>query len=380
MAIEELIIELLRTNNCVVIPNFGGFISNYKPAFINKAKQKIYPPSKDILFNQKLINNDGLLANSLVKRNAISFDESMNVIQNSVVNWREKLKEEKRLQFGEIGYLYAQDNQIFFEQNREINLLLSAYGLSSIQFISSENQEVIIEKKEESVIPKSIPVIEVKEEKQTFVLNNKESIKIEPIIQEDEKIVPIQKGKSKSRKLIYGLAAACILPALFYSYWIPVQTDFLETGNITMSDFNPLDNLKNRVYEMRQSENDLVDIIEEQSFEDKINGLDADVKYYQYELSDEVYLTVKLEDEIEESTTDSGFDKEYQLIAGCFSVEENAKNLVSQLENSGFTAYVLDKKGGLYRVAANGFETIGLAREAKSKLESQNISSWVFRK
>ena len=38
MKIEELIGNLLLRTNCVVIPDFGGFISNTKPAYIDYSK------------------------------------------------------------------------------------------------------------------------------------------------------------------------------------------------------------------------------------------------------------------------------------------------------------------------------------------------------
>ena len=63
MNLSKYIVDLLVKNNCVIVPNFGGFIANYNPAIIDELRHKIYPPSKRILSNPNLLSNDGLLAN-----------------------------------------------------------------------------------------------------------------------------------------------------------------------------------------------------------------------------------------------------------------------------------------------------------------------------
>jgi hypothetical protein len=41
------------------------------------------------------------------------------------------LEEGHRIELEEIGFLFLQNNQVVFEQNREVNLLLQAYGLKA---------------------------------------------------------------------------------------------------------------------------------------------------------------------------------------------------------------------------------------------------------
>jgi len=59
--INQYIKELLLLNDCVIIPQFGGFVANYKPATIEN--NKFFPPTKEVAFNNKLTSNDGLLIN-----------------------------------------------------------------------------------------------------------------------------------------------------------------------------------------------------------------------------------------------------------------------------------------------------------------------------
>ena len=68
MQLEQAIKELIYTNDCVTIPNFGSFIANKFPSFYSKEESKFYPPSRRITFNSKIQNNDGLLANFFLRK------------------------------------------------------------------------------------------------------------------------------------------------------------------------------------------------------------------------------------------------------------------------------------------------------------------------
>ncbi len=67
MKIDQHISDLLYCYDCVIIPDFGGFVANYRSAEIDKKRNILYPPSKGIIFNKNLVHNDGLLANKIAK-------------------------------------------------------------------------------------------------------------------------------------------------------------------------------------------------------------------------------------------------------------------------------------------------------------------------
>ncbi len=385
MNLAQYIIDLLRHNNCVVVPNFGGFIANYHPAVIDPVKQIISPPSKHVLFNAKLQSNDGLLANYVADREGVDYSSSLISIETNVVEWRRILRDEKRLDFGEIGYLFEQDGNIVFEQNREINLLLEAYGLASVQFVPA-----VVEK----AVPISSKIVQPEAAKTTTVFELNKSEKVEEVVPEikDEKIIPIQSDRKTGKRLGY-LAVACAIPLLFYTYWIPMKTDFLETGNIQVSDFNPFNQLKaEQSYRTRAYSTAIEPINLGKSFEELVSEMPSSVEVYNFKFDEELYIPVlldklKVENETSDidkamkpATLENANDAAYQLIAGCFSVESNAYNLIEQLSAEGYDAYVLDKHKGLYRVATNGFNSIDSAKKAKSVLKSKDISTWILKK
>jgi len=63
MAIANYIKDLLYRYDCVIVPHFGGFVTNKTSAQIGEDSLTFYPPTKQVGFNVNLNHNDGLLAN-----------------------------------------------------------------------------------------------------------------------------------------------------------------------------------------------------------------------------------------------------------------------------------------------------------------------------
>ena len=47
--VAHYISELLFLHDCVIVPDFGGFVGNKKPAQLNRSAGLLTPPSKQIL-------------------------------------------------------------------------------------------------------------------------------------------------------------------------------------------------------------------------------------------------------------------------------------------------------------------------------------------
>ena len=135
MNIEKNIEELLYEHDCVIIPGFGGFIGSYSPARIHPVHHTFVPPSKALLFNVNLHQNDGLLAHHLAKGGKMNYEEAIHSIQAKVEEWQQSLEEKQSIPIGKIGELKT-DNEgnIQFYQDHSINFLPESYGLTS--FIS----------------------------------------------------------------------------------------------------------------------------------------------------------------------------------------------------------------------------------------------------
>jgi len=374
MNLSKYIAELLVKNNCVIVPNFGGFIANYNPAIIDELRHKIYPPSKRVLFNSNLLNNDGLLANYVSTQISKTYSESLVLIDEASARWKIQLNNGARVSIGEVGFLYESDNKIQFEQNREFNLYLGAYGLSAVNFVSLTEESVKSEVLEQVESPIEIAAVAHSEIKE---VDKKEAI-----------VVALPNRTRKNKRWKY-LAVACILPVLFYSYWIPMETHYLDSGNIQMADFNPLHQKANKIYNTRFEKNEIDFETIESSGLDKVNLLASTVQFYNYQFTDELYIPVNLnrvkldKTEVVNSTTEVEINSKlienhFHLIAGCFGDKNNADLLVEDLMSQGYSSTIIDKNKGLYRVSVQSFDSKAKATQFKSKLSSNSISSWLL--
>lgn len=131
MQLSKYISDLLYRYECVIVPNFGGFVSNTIPSKRNIENHQFTPPTKTISFNINLQKNDGLLINHIAKSLNISFDNAAAMVQNTVENWQNNLQESPLL-LNNIGQFTLENGQLVFEPLNKINYLTSSFGLSDV--------------------------------------------------------------------------------------------------------------------------------------------------------------------------------------------------------------------------------------------------------
>ena len=417
MLIDALIGELLLRNNCVVIANFGGFIASRVPASVDFATGKIQAPKKAILFNKQLTNSDGLLLAAYAVKNGCSYEEAGEKIDSLVKNWFEELHTGKRISFEKVGYLYLDNEKnIRFEQDRFFNLLLQSFGMSQVQFVSEKSietheaaiiQPVFTPKEEQKHVADGVPVAEIP----VITLIPEIRIKKEEKSAEPEeiRIVPVVKIPASRRKLSRYVAAACLLPIAFYSVWIPMKTDVLESGMFSLQDFNPFHQQPEGTY-TRQALTKFPVIPQRKSFEAMVAELPSEVSVFPLEFENEgpgeenelFYIRLKEEqakasevlpeireekaisrpvekkstERIEMSTATGG---RFKIVAGSFSNQNNALSLANELKTKGFSAFTMEDSKGLVRVIAGASDSEQQANEIVNRLRQNSIASWILK-
>ncbi len=160
MNLANYISDLLYRYECVIVPKFGGFVTNNKSARIDTSHHTLYPPYKQITFNSHLINNDGLLANYIASVDHISYECAVNYIQFEIDAWKEKLKNSE-LSLNGLGTFNLLDGKLHFEPQQKVNYLTSSFGLSNVVRSEIERESVT---KVDAVAepPKVIPITEKK--------------------------------------------------------------------------------------------------------------------------------------------------------------------------------------------------------------------------
>jgi hypothetical protein len=342
---DEIIVQLIIQHDCVIIPEFGGFVTKAIPSKIDYDKGIMSPPSKQLLFNIQLLNNDGLLTTEISSVNKISYTEASNEIVRKVSEYHAALKAGKKITIHKVGtFQRNQEGLLVFEQDRFFNFLMSSYGLGNVQFVPAE-----------------------------------------AIIEEDK----VDQGKSQFWKYA---AAACLLPIAFYSLWIPLKTNVLSSKMISIQDLNPLHkaNKINYIKIPLKSQKDNF-ATNYSSIEEQYKQVDLSSDFWYYQYDEEKSFTVRNEQaalplNLEVPISDYPEKKieiinlkpsTFNCIAGSFSNLNNANLLVSKLKSKGYDARILTG-GNLHRVSIGGGFSEESVNLLKSKAIQEGLNVWIL--
>jgi hypothetical protein len=353
--INDQISELLFHYDCVIIPEFGGFVTNYKPASLDERLHLFSPPSKEISFNKNLVRNDGLLANFLADSGKITFEEANGIIRKSVEEYFTNLNNGQRITFNKVGIIYRDSaKNLQFEPLEEVNFLKDSFGLEQLFAMPLASPQP-------QLAPQNEPVI----------------IHLEPEMQQP-KVVAIKNNRGK-----WAWAAVIILPVLAYSGWLLTNADLSRPANLTIADFNPFGKSPAAVYEARKASF----VFEAEKLEHDIlpESTDADVALVSFtdesegvwvRLREEVTIPVALTTYV---ATPEILSMRFHIVGGCFAELANAHKLVDELRAKGYPAYILDQRKGLHRVTFGNFEKRSQAIEALDKIKSNEIAgAWLL--
>lgn len=163
MAVEKYLKDLLYRYNCVVMPDFGAFLTQIKSAVINESTNTIYPPTKIVSFNEQLSSNDGLLVSFMSHAEGVSYDDMLESVKVVSKKWRQDLKNGQRLALPDIGDFWLNKaGKIQFEPSNKTNYLTASFGLSS--YVSTPITREVL-KEEVVALEEKIPFIITLEER-----------------------------------------------------------------------------------------------------------------------------------------------------------------------------------------------------------------------
>ena len=155
-SIIEHIEYLIMRHDCVAIPGWGAFIANNSTAHYDDERQVLERPRRSLSFNASVDHNDGLLAQSLMRREGMSFDAAMRFIADSVTTFRQQLDMDCEVSVGRLGYFRRNSGRNlefvpFFRDNGNDQF----YGLSDLDIKTVEALELDHEE-QESVIDQPV--------------------------------------------------------------------------------------------------------------------------------------------------------------------------------------------------------------------------------
>lgn len=125
---------LLLSNDCVIVPGFGGFMAHHVDARKDNSDGSFLPPIRSIGFNPKLTINDSLLAQSYVEAYDISYPEALMRIEDEVRELCQRIEADGKYEFKGIGIVSLNKEGNYEFSPCEAGILSpSLYGLGSFQ-------------------------------------------------------------------------------------------------------------------------------------------------------------------------------------------------------------------------------------------------------
>ncbi len=128
------IVILLLNNDCVIVPNFGGFLTHYVSARYEEKEQLFLPPLRTIGFNPQLKLNDHLLVQSYVETYDISYPEALRRIEGEVEEMKQHLMNEGCFELNDLGVLRVNEDGNYEFTPCEAGILTpELYGFGSFE-------------------------------------------------------------------------------------------------------------------------------------------------------------------------------------------------------------------------------------------------------
>jgi len=316
--ITAFIRELLFGHDCVIVPEFGGFLGNYTPARIDKSTGTFFPPVKQISFNRNLNHNDGLLVGRISGSLNINYGDARNLVQEFVSELKRKLGKGEKVVFDHIGSLVNnQEGNVQFEPDINVNYNLDSYGLESFQCLPLEGYDV---------------------RKRIIKHVGNDSVK-----------------QTSVKKILWR--AAVIIPILSVMVAVSLKTDLFR-GKVEAITLNPL------VTAEFEHNKKAVD----EGINDEFVKIEENVKPVSEVPIPEVSVPI-----VSEFNT-------YCVITGSFKSEENAISQLKMLKAEGFSPEIVQASNGFYRVSAMLTSDYKAALTKKDSISKKYPGTWVTRK
>ena len=313
-SIEYYISQLLYKNDCVILMNFGGFVCSSISANLNKKTGILTPPSKSILFNSQLKDNDGLLINHIAQAENISQENAKLNLLKFVNQSLENLNKFKSCRFEEIGlFTLNSDGNIIFTQDLKRNYNLNAFGFQD-------------------------------------VINNNITRDNSEIIEESLKLIK-QKNNFTAKRLLK--AAAIIIPLIGLSFLSITQEDRINNIYTQIANVSPISFKKDNVTVLKDQSNKEIKIKQEIQPEIINNEVSQVFK--------EVIIP----------------NQKFYIIAGAFSIEKNANKLKNRLNSWNYNSSII-KNDKMMRVSYDSFDSKEQALISLSKIRKENPQAWIL--
>lgn len=347
--IAEAISDLLFVRDTVVVPGLGAFVKKPTSALVNRVANYFSAPSCVIEFDAGLREDNDLIVSYVSSENDVSVEEAQRMLAIFVSDCFGKLKEGNSVVLNGLGTLrYDWHSDIVLEQDASSNFNSDAFGLCDFTARS-------------------------------VVLNaTKDEIKAEIEQQQKEKNTPVtvdERAVHEKRPrrrfwpwvvLVLLILAGGVCGLYYYQIvdfheWLRPQRPIVLPSDTTV---------------VRETPKAPMSLVANDSVEE------FEMDTIMLPVSDTLLQNGAVQavaEPLVEAAEPIGPEAKIMVVAGCFSSEENACNLVNSLKGQGYETAFAEKRGSKWFVAYGRYHTLEEATEFLRKLKAldANTKAWI---
>ena len=353
MELHQLVYDLLFKEQCVIVPELGGFISRDSPAGLNPITKELKPRTKSVFFNAHMLYDDGLLLNYVSGKDKITFEQAKEKVAKKVEDLKKVLHDNNKASFGEIGELIKnKEGSIILLVNKNLNLDLSTFGLETIGL---------------KPIKKKVEFVPVEEK----------------VI---ETIAPVQEKVVKERSTNWIPIAASVLLLAVLGYFAISGNWFSGAGNEVVNNTTSKLEQNAGVIPLDTEETQEILVVEEVSETEVAEIEEASIeepsKEEETAIVTETETPTVQKEELQAVEVDNLSPEEanYLVVLGSFLSDENAQRYSKILAEKGIeTSSYKKENSSLSRLVYKGFQSIELANKEKDYLKNTlQVNAIVF--
>lgn len=344
MRLELFIAELLFDHDCVIVPDFGGFVATYRPARLNTEAHLIYPPTKQVGFNRHLSHNDGLLVDHIARQTGLTYTDASKQVADYIRTCKLELQNGGRFVWQKVGvFFHDATGQLQFIPDDQQNFLQEAYGWNAIQLTPVQKDE------------------------------------------HEDGTQPVMVNEQQTNKQHFWWKAAAVLLPIGIAGTLLVSGWARKNNGFQMADLNPFAsshiNANYPVAKPLEPENVHWSEQTPSPIQIEKNTGTPEIRYdfTSDSISSEGIRIVLNKKPIPASTPNvHSVNGKYEIIGGAFMFEDNADKLVSQLKNKGYNAHRAGNSKGLFLVAIGSYNSSEEASKALQTIRlSENKNAWM---
>jgi nucleoid DNA-binding protein len=376
---EKYILELITDNNRVIIPNFGAFIIS-KENGIN------------VLFNNFLSFNDGLLVNYIAEQKGIDTIQATDQVFEYVDMVKKELEDKGEFKIDKLGY-FKKDEHGILKFHQAENLEIKPQKETTTETESTKKDETLLD------IDKTDEITEVKEEEKieanTSSNEEKTFTSTEPILtidkegetSKEEIKTPLPDTETETTPLTGKETTVFKSDNKDYNRYIKKELRKRKHTDITtVIVIGALLVIGLVIYFLFFNKQSIDKVVLESSNaktileqEDKPDAKET-IVYQEPEAKlveePEIIPEVTPETNAEElQPVSNGF----HLIVGGFEIEDNAINMVQNLQNKGFSNTQIIPKGTMFLVSIDSdISYMKMEVLQQEILDNERLESWIY--